>query len=185
MNTNVKQVRYPGFGNGLAANHDLDAGDAIVEISNPFLVVVENAALDRVCSQCLSEAQNSLKRCTACKVVQYCSVACQSAAWKSIHKEECRIYKKLPRVPPTAVRGMMQLLLRKEISGDTRDSRWAGLEGHVTELQRHNRWDEIVLQAKAAVEWTASPQTYMEPAINLLCRVSSKSSVGRDILTSF
>lgn len=177
MNIDVKRVRYPGFGNGLAANQDLEAGNAILIISNPFLVVVENAALDRVCSQCLSEAQNGLKRCTACKVVQYCSVACQSAAWKSIHKEECRIYKKLPRVAPTAVRGVIQLLLRKEISGNSQDACWAGLEGHVTELQRHNRWDKILLQAKAAVEWTASPQTYMEPVINVLCRVSSKSSV--------
>jgi hypothetical protein len=150
-----------------------------VGISNPFLIVVENAALDRVCSECLFEAPRSLKRCTACKVVQYCSVACQSAAWKSIHKEECRIYKKLPQIAPTAVRGLMQLLLRKEISAVAPDSRWAELEGHATELQKNTRWDEIVLQAKAAVEWTASPQSYMEPAVLVLCRVCLESFLSQ------
>lgn len=186
MNVNhATPVRYPGLGNGLAANRDLGAGDVIIGISNPFLIVVENAALDRVCSECLFETPGSLKRCTACKVAQYCSVTCQSVAWKSIHKEECRIYKKLPQVAPTAVRGLIQLLLRKEISALAPDSRWAELEGHAAELQKHNRWDEIVLQARAAVEWTASPQSYMEPAVHVLCRVCLESFLGKRVLTSF
>lgn len=175
---NTKVVRYPELGNGLAATRDLEAGDVIIRIAKPFLIVVENAALDRVCSECLFESENGLKRCTGCKVVQYCSTACQAAAWKAIHKEECKIYRKLPQIAPTAVRGLIQLLLRKEI-GTSPDPRWAGLEGHVAELQKQKQWDEIVLQAKAAVEWTKSPQTCMETAINMLCRVSHASFRSR------
>lgn len=169
---NTKPSKFSGLGNGLAASYDIEAGEVVIGISNPLLVVVENAALGQVCSQCLTEARNGLKQCTGCKVAQYCSVACQSTAWKSIHKKECQIFNKLPRVPPTAVRGVMQLLLRKAISRDAPDSRWIRLESHVTELQRHNRWDEIILQAKAALEWTSSSPELMELAINVLCRVS-------------
>ena len=169
---NSSVVKYSGQGNGLTVGFDIDARDVIIGINNPFLIVVENGALDRVCSQCLTEITNGLKRCTACRVVHYCSVSCQFTAWKSIHKEECRILKKLPQIPPTAVRGLMQLLLRKVIAGSAADLRWLQLESHTTELRRSKRWDEIVLQAKAAVEWTASPQEYMELSVDLLCRVS-------------
>jgi hypothetical protein len=157
MNVNNSRIaKDPEQGNGLTVDRDIEAGDVIIGIGDPFLVIVENGALDRVCSQCLREAQNGLKRCTACKVAQYCSVACQSAAWKSVHKDECKILKKLPHIPPTVVRGLIQLLLRKEIGGSIPDTGWVELESHTTELQRSKRWDEIVLQARAAVEWTAS-----------------------------
>jgi hypothetical protein len=172
---NTKATSFSGFGNGLTADRNLEAGEVVLGINDPYLVVVENEALGRVCSQCLTEAPNSLKRCTGCKVVQYCSVTCQSRAWKSIHKEECRVFKKLPQVAPTAVRGLMQLLLRKAVSGGSSDPRWVRLEGHEMQLRQNNRWDDIVLQAKAAVEWTSSPREYMESAVNVLCRVSFES----------
>lgn len=171
---NTKASRFPGLGNGLAASHDLETGEVIIAISDPLLMLVENAALDRVCSHCLTEPRNGgVKQCTGCKATEYCSVACQSAAWKSIHKMECRIFKKLPRVAPTAVRALIQLLIRKVISGDASDSRWTRLESHRTELKGNDHeWDEIVMEAKAALEWTSSPPELLESAINVLCRVS-------------
>jgi SET and MYND domain-containing protein len=173
MNINhTKALHFPGLGNGLVADQDLEPGDVIIGIAEPYLLVVELAALDRVCSQCFTAAPNGLKRCGACKIVQYCSAACQSTAWKSIHKEECRIFRKLPRAPSTAVRALMQLLLRGVVAGGSSDPRWVRLESHTSELQRNNRWDDILLQAKVAVEWTASPNEYMESVVNVICRVS-------------
>lgn len=167
-------IKTPSQGNGLAASRDLQPGLPIINLKNPFLILAENAALSQICSQCLYP-QAPLKRCTGCKVVNYCSTTCQTAAWKSGHKAECPIYKKLPAIPPTPVRGLMNLLLRKEIGGAS-DERWVGLEGHVEDLKRGKRWDEIILQAKAAVEFTKSPASCMEPAINILCRVRSPLS---------
>jgi hypothetical protein len=65
----------------------------------------------------------------------------------------------------------MDLLIREELSAVS-NPRWVGLEGHAASLQKQKRWDEITLQAKAAVEFTGSPANYMEAAINVLCRVS-------------
>jgi len=163
-------IKTPNQGNGLAASRNLQPGSPIINLKNPFLILAENAALSQICSQCLY-AKAPLKRCTGCKVVNYCSTTCQTAAWKSGHKAECSIYKKLPAIPPTPVRGLMNLLLRKEIGGAS-DERWVSLEGHVEDLKRGKRWDEIILQAKAAVEFTKSPASCMDPAINILCRVS-------------
>jgi SET and MYND domain-containing protein len=168
----TKPTPFPGFGNGLAADKDIEAGEVLLGITNPYLAIVENGALNQVCSQCFTEAPDGLKGCLGCSTVKYCSTACQSRAWESIHKKECRILRKLPQVPPTPVRGLMQLLLRKKVAGSASDPCWVRLEGHDMELKSNNRWDEIVLQATAAVEWTASPREYMESALDALCRVS-------------
>ena len=42
------------------------------------------------CAHCgESGAGKKLKACSACKAVNYCSPACQKAAWKAGHKAEC------------------------------------------------------------------------------------------------
>jgi len=43
-------VEYPGQGNGLAASRDLAAGEEIICVNEPYLIIVEKAALDYVCS---------------------------------------------------------------------------------------------------------------------------------------
>ena len=129
--------------------------------------------LDRVCSHCLYE-KVPLKRCAACKKIQYCSEKCQSLSWKSTHKVECLMYQSLPGIPPTVVRGLMQLFIRKEIAA-TPNARWASLEGHESSLKKQKRWDEVVLQAKAAVEFMRSPANYLESAINVLCRLTTNA----------
>lgn len=144
-------------------------------VARPYLTLVENGALNQVCSQCFTEALDGLRGCLGCNVVKYCSTVCQSQAWESIHKKECRILRRLPQIPPTPVRGLIQLLLRKKVAGSASDPCWVRLEGHDMELKGNNRWDEILLQATAAIEWTASPREYMESAVNALCRVSSTS----------
>jgi SET and MYND domain-containing protein len=68
----------------------------------------------------------------------------------------------------------MNLIVRKEI-GTTPDPRWAGLEGHADSLKKQKRWDEVVLQAKAAIEFTKSPESNLESGINVLCRMTTNA----------
>lgn len=105
-NSKIIEDTGSGSGNGLAAASDLEAGGVIIEIANPYIVVVEKASLDKVCSQCLQVTTQGLKRCARCKVAQYCSTACQTEAWKSMHKLECSALSKMPDIPPTAVRAL-------------------------------------------------------------------------------
>jgi hypothetical protein len=169
---NTKIIKDPALGNGLAASLDIDAGEVIISIPEPFLILVEKEALNKVCSYCLIEKESAgLKRCSGCKVTQYCTITCQKSDWNFIHQKECPILKRLPGVPPTPVRGMIQVLLRHQY-GQSLDPQWASLESHIKSLNKTKRWDEIILQAKAAVEFSKNPSDRMEMAINLLCRVS-------------
>lgn len=87
----------------------------------------------------------------------------------------------MPGVPPTAVRGLIQLCLRGlDKAGPEISPAWMDLESHLNELQRSKRWDEIVLQSTAAVEYSKAPKNWIEWATNLLCRVSFVISLSSD-----
>ena len=168
---NTKTIKDSILGNGLTPNSDVEAGELLISISSPFLILVEKEALDEVCSYCFAENESSsLKRCSGCKVPRYCSAACQKKDWTSIHQKECSILKKMPGIPPTAVRGLIQLCLRNLHQPDSSPT-WMNLEGHVKELRQSRRWEEIVLQSTAAVEFSKCPKDWMEWVTNLLCRV--------------
>ena len=171
---NTTVIKDPIAGSGLASNQDVGTGDVIIQRSSPYLLVVEKEALEKVCSFCLLEAASidrPLKRCSACKVPRYCSSDCQKKDWASVHQKECPILKNLPGIPPTPVRALMQILLRHR-HGNSLDPQWAGLESHVEDMKKNRvRRDEIVLQAKAAVEFSKSPPERMDVAIHVLCRV--------------
>jgi hypothetical protein len=166
------------YGNGLAAKCDLEPGQVIIQITNPLLLVVEEAALGTVCAQCLFQSDH-LKKCTGCQVVQYCSKDCQRAAWKSTHKGECPIYRSLPQIVPTVVRGLIQLILAEpENNGTPSQPPWADLEAHMQEIKsQKEKWENIILQTRAAVEWTKSPESYMDGAAEILCLVSYLISI--------
>ena len=91
-----------------------------------------------------------------------------------MHSRECKILKTLPGVPPTAVRALIVMLLRKgeELDGDE-ERDWKGLESHLGELKGDvKRWEEIILQARAGVELTKAGTERMEEAMRWLCVVS-------------
>lgn len=171
---NTIVINDPIAGSGLAAGQDIGIGDVIIQLSSPYLLVVEKEALEKVCSFCLIEASSvdmRLKKCNACKVPRYCSSECQKHDWTARHRKECSILKSLPDTLPTPVRALMQVLLRHQ-HGTSLDPRWAGLKSHVEDLKRdRKRWDEIVLQAQAAVGFSKSHQDRMEVAGQVLCRV--------------
>ena len=160
-------------GNGLAAAADLGAGDAIIEIANPYILVVEQASLDEVCSRCLLEI-DTLKRCPRCEVARYCSKPCQKDDWDAIHQLECKVLKKIkPKVPPTPVRALIQVLLTSKF-GSAPDPRWKDLKSNQHRFSQA-RMSDIVLQATAACKFAGFPSdmTSVTLAVGILCRVSS------------
>ena len=167
--SNVKIKQFPRLGRGLAASRDIEAGESVLNISDPFLILVEKHSLGKVCSFCFIEAEQDLKRCSSCKVTCYCSLVCQKSDWASSHKKECPVLKGLPGIPPTPVRGLMQVLLRYDL-GKGPESVWA-LDGHVESLRQTKRWNELIVQAKGAVEYSKRSKVPVETAINILCRV--------------
>lgn len=183
---NTTIALFPGTGNGLTPSHDISPGDILIKISNPYLLVVERDALNTVCSFCLLESQpdTSLKKCGGCKIPQYCGKVCQKADWKAGHVKECPLLKGLPDVPPTPVRGLMQLLLRHE-TGMELDERWKGLESHKKELEKDvERWGEMVLQGRGAVEFSkfGGGEEGVKLALEMLCRVCTTFCLIRSLL---
>jgi len=60
-----------------------------VSWANLFALLGQSAAVDSRCAQCSKQAAE-FKRCTRCKQVSYCGVACQNADWKR-HKKTCAL----------------------------------------------------------------------------------------------
>ncbi|KAG4432714.1 hypothetical protein IFR05_011814, partial [Cadophora sp. M221] len=172
---NTHKITTP-YGTGLAATSPLTPGSLIIKLHTPNLLLVEKDSLQNVCSFCILE-RPSLKRCSGCKIPYYCSTACQNRHWKEIHSRECKLLKKLPDVPPTAVRALIVMLLSNGKEGDGDEERgWKGLESHVGELKGDvKKWEEIFLQARAGVEFTKAGAERIEEAIRWLCVLSTNA----------
>ncbi|KAF4636889.1 hypothetical protein G7Y89_g1188 [Cudoniella acicularis] len=175
-NSQPVKERDRTLGNGLAAAKDIAPGDVIVRINDTFLIVVEKAALEQVCSYCLAEAEAStLKRCVGCQKVRYCNATCQQADWKLIHKSECSLFRRLPDVPPTPVRALYQAL-RRNLPIEQDSSSISPQEHHFEELKNEKKTrDEILLQARAAVEFSKSPISKMDDVAKFMCLLTTNA----------
>ncbi|PBP21596.1 SET and MYND domain-containing protein 2 [Diplocarpon rosae] len=170
------RIETPQYGSGLAASSPFSPGSLILKLYMPNLLLVERDSLSRVCSFCIQECQ-SMKRCSACKIPYYCHKSCQNRHWREIHSQECRLLRKLPDVPPTAVRSLIVMLLKNKDqldSGEEMD--WTALESHFEELQQdRKRWEEILMQARAGIEFTKSEAERMGEAVRWLCVLSTNA----------
>ncbi|KAI9884148.1 MAG: hypothetical protein M1823_004064 [Watsoniomyces obsoletus] len=113
---------------GLYATADIPAGEEVLTIQEPLLLVVDSEHLDETCNACLawttstrrgftaaSDDEVTLKTCLGCHTVRYCDKKCQASAWKRYHKWECKLFNHLqPNTPPTTIRGLIRLLLLRE-----------------------------------------------------------------------
>ncbi|XP_074605222.1 uncharacterized protein LOC141858385 [Brevipalpus obovatus] len=63
-------------------------GDIIIE-SYPLVHTVSSKQKAERCDYCFKNS-TSLKKCSACKLLRYCSIGCQSQDW-SVHKIECKM----------------------------------------------------------------------------------------------
>ena len=59
----------------------------------PFIYAIKSEYRNKICDWCLKlkNEVESLKPCTKCLYVHYCSKSCQTSAWKSHHRFECKI----------------------------------------------------------------------------------------------
>ncbi|CAO1606283.1 SET and MYND domain-containing protein 3 [Xanthoria calcicola] len=98
------------------------------------------------------------------------SHSCQSRSWAGFHKYECKILGRLyPQVPPSLVRMVMQLLLRKKADALS-DSEWNDFlrtVDHVDHLKKdstkgglsHDRWHDVQLMSQAAHRYSGTNES--------------------------
>jgi hypothetical protein len=170
-NAKCSVLQNSSTGNGLAATQDIPSGSLILQIRSPFILVLETPKVDSFCSHCFLPLQDGTrKRCTACKVVRYCSTACQRADWKLIHQKECPVLKEV--LPPTPVRALIQVLLLYMSGSAQDDNRWQALQAHLEEFRVEKQgWEDLRLQAMFSVKYSKTPPAQVELAIQILCRV--------------
>ncbi|RKF54843.1 SET domain and MYND-type zinc finger protein 6 [Erysiphe neolycopersici] len=184
----TKEIQTNGRGRGLAATQDISPHGILMNVHNPYILLPDTPSLSKICSWCFlplfsafphlqTQCVATLQKCSACKIPRYCSFTCQRADWKSIHAKECKYLQKLPDVPPTPVRALMQALLKFQLD-EKRNSLWTNLKGHEEEritrsrLGQEESWEDISLQAKAAMAFTSTEDLGLEMGIAILCRIS-------------
>ncbi|KAK6067358.1 MYND finger [Seiridium cupressi] len=130
-NIEVKQSGISGAGHGLFALKDFQPGDVVLAIDRPLVAELDMERLRDTCAWCFQRGATDpqeramsaamglpagfieVKACTGCRRISYCSKKCQTKAWKSEHKYECKILAPSERPDlPEAVRAAIKLLGR-------------------------------------------------------------------------
>ncbi|RIA92052.1 hypothetical protein C1645_765986 [Glomus cerebriforme] len=112
MKTNKKlEIRVSDqSGRGIFALQNISPGALVME-DIPYAAVVDDLNLSTICSNCFMKS-GKLLCCSACKFVYYCSKDCQRNDWSN-HQHECKIFVKVQRKPPTSVRLLCRILMRR------------------------------------------------------------------------
>ncbi|EPS40877.1 hypothetical protein H072_5238 [Dactylellina haptotyla CBS 200.50] len=180
-------------GRFIHASQQISAGTEILSVEDPLICIPDEAHLDTCCHFCMAEESGEsssvnqaykppakLSFCLGCRVVKYCSKACQTWDWKrKNHKYECDIYKaQYPRVLPTAARVMLRMA--KHFLNETPSAKVfggiGGLKAHVEDFQKAGgeRWEMGNLTAKATAEFSkGSKAVNFEPDFmrDLYCKL--------------
>ncbi|KZS97133.1 SET domain-containing protein [Sistotremastrum niveocremeum HHB9708] len=165
ISVEVRQSSHDG--RGIWAKQKIKRGTPVISLK-PYVSVLSTPNLASYCSKCFSpnEEGKSLKRCSKCRVLHYCSAACQNADW-DVHKPECssiqRWTAEAPNaavaVPGEAIRCIGRLLwdLQKKGSDHLHSKAIRSMESHRTSLSTSS----------------ASSQTHIAHSIVKYLRVSS------------
>ncbi|XP_056009715.1 histone-lysine N-methyltransferase SMYD3-like [Ostrea edulis] len=130
----------------------VEAG-ALLCVSEPFVHVLANKEHEFRCEYCMERA-DTLKRCSACGTMKYCSITCQKADW-FIHKKECPCLKRIqPNVPTDSTRLLLRLVIRFTDSCLSQGSRgelvlrrsFSALMSHEKEIQSDGKRCEQLSQ---------------------------------------
>lgn len=156
----------------------------LIDAFSPGALILPSApSRTQVCAHCLARAA-SLKRCTACKSLAYCSPACQKADWKSAHKPECPVLSRAAASTgadapdgapvPTAVRAAIRILVKPEAYGALETE----LNGHVDDFESEGgqKWKDLELQAQVLMgwlekEWPEGEEKAKRRVVEILCKV--------------
>lgn len=182
----VRGTKGKGAGRSLhtAAGRAYKPGDLIALFTDPLLVLPKGPSAKFVCNHCF-KLNAPTKACTGCKSVAYCGAACQKANWASIHKLECKVFRKVRASVekdwlPTPVRALVQVLLRWNSEEAVRDG-FGRLEGNVDGFKRREDvWKDVGLQAYGAMKYAGRPETddQLHMARDILCKVSHFFSIS-------
>ncbi|KAI0154847.1 SET domain-containing protein [Xylariaceae sp. FL1272] len=177
----VQGTKASPRGRKLVASQTFNPGDVIATFEKPCIAIPDSPHLESTCSGCLapSATVRSVRACTGCRAVAYCSSTCQKLDWvEGGHKAECKIFKRVladghPSLP-TPVRALVQVLIRPDMFAALQD-----VEGHVDKF-RQNRakvWADMELQAMGALHYLGREATprRMAEAIDILCKLQVNS----------
>lgn len=184
----------PG-GRHLRAAQPFKPGDAIAYFAEPCIAIPDAPTQAVVCNSCLLPSSSAPRLCTGCKAIAYCSVACQKADWARVHKEECKVFRRVQTAAqsqplPTPVRALVQMLLLTEKMESATGLR---LESHVEDFRQHAAgggepeerlegpsWRDLELQAMGAVHYLGREASLdnMTNALEVACKVRMCVIVG-------
>jgi hypothetical protein len=162
-------------GRYLTAARSFGPGAAIAFFITPSIAIPDSPSLGEVCNYCLSRGGGggAVRACTGCRVVAYCSPACQKADWAPVHKGECKVFKRVRAEGhdflPTSVRALVQMHLREDMRAAA-----AEMEGHVEEFRvQKEAWRNMELQAMAALHYLGQEANAKSvgTAVEMLCKV--------------
>ncbi|CBQ68348.1 conserved hypothetical protein [Sporisorium reilianum SRZ2] len=126
-------------------------GDVLLRV-RPEVAVLSTALLDQRCSACYSppiisdSGAGKLQRCSACKLIRYCSAACQKRDWPA-HRDECKALKAIQQLHTYRTALRQQRDLDQRIASRYAQSQAASAPFGVGSFQDN---DEVVAAAAAA-----------------------------------
>lgn len=189
---------HPSVGRGVFASTIIPAGTEILSVADPLICIPDEAHLDTCCHYCMAEATDEasyvnqayrppvkLSYCLGCRVVKYCSKACQTTDWKQkAHKYECVVYKaQYPRILPVTARAILRMA--KHFLSETPGSNIVGgigaLKAHAEDFAKAggDRWEMANLTAKGTAEFSkVSKQISFEPEFlrDMYCKLLINSA---------
>ncbi|KAK5935098.1 hypothetical protein CgunFtcFv8_020488 [Champsocephalus gunnari] len=132
MAPKLERFVSPGKGDGLRAAARIQRGES-VHSAEALACCVSNKLSRHVCHHCFSR-QETLLRCSQCKMARYCNTTCQKQAWIG-HKRECKCLKNLlPRIPTDSVRLAARIIFGLLNPSQSRSEELFTLEDHESHL---------------------------------------------------
>lgn len=188
MDTNIIDIgNAESKGEGVFAKRVLSTRDIIHTIHNPALAAISTPELTEICYNCYAgsepAAENDysigqhrdarLQICTGCRVARFCGKSCQTKAWRSFHKHECKMFVRLESkgTLPESARAVLRFVLQHD-NDLLSDGIWTevlSLESHLDELKNNgDDWAALNLMTKACKEYSRTGVDF-STVLKLLC----------------
>ncbi|KAI0852504.1 hypothetical protein F5Y00DRAFT_174166 [Daldinia vernicosa] len=195
----------PTRGRSILASRTFSPGAVIAVFAHdkgaPIIAIPDNEHLSRTCHYCLavSSDQNPMatspvhvRACTGCRIVYYCTPACQKADWALAHgRGECKAFRRIQEeiqeevdpkllVLPTPVRALIQVLVRPEMQAAV-----AEMEGHMEAVRSDSdmTWAGLEFQARATLHYLnrEANKSNLAEAMEAVCKLKLNSFNRLDV----
>lgn len=181
-------------GRGLFVTQAVSSGEPLLALDRPLITALDAARIPDTCAWCFAWTElpvlsgagvnkaTTVNWCTGCKKVKYCSRACQSRAWKAVHKRECKIFAAQEEIVPSVVVAVMQMM--DGIAQGREEYRaLLGMENHRDEFESAGgkRLEAMRLMAHTALKMTGERDgekkvESMQPILMAMCCLMCNSS---------